>query len=201
MYPPSVSANVVEVLLGLRLRYLLHHALQVQQLRPPLLHEPGEHLLGGLRLAIPLKIFGGILLRRQAHIQRDHPLGAALLVVILRLQPRHAPLHAVEVSGYQLTVYPQLVPIQRLLIFLLLHGQLAPQAIPRVGSSLQQILSLLPNPIRLLPLRKKVVQQRRKALCSGTLAGVFILYYRCKGKVKGAAAPLERHRQEISPPH
>ena len=52
-----------------------------------------------------------------------------------------------------------MLPVQCALIFLLLHGKLAAQAIPGVGGSLYQILPFLTHPLRLLPAFIKGIQQ------------------------------------------
>ena len=95
----QLRADIVEVLLALRLLQFLHHALQIPQLLPALGQLLGQHLLGGLGLGILLEVPGGILLRGQAHIQRDVHSGTPLLIVILRGQLSLPPLHAVKIGS------------------------------------------------------------------------------------------------------
>ena len=113
----------VEVLLQLRLLQFLHHALQIGELLPALFQLLRQDALRRLGLGILLEVAGGVLLRRQQRIQTDIQLGAALLVVVLRRQAGHAPLHAVEVGGDELTGQPQRLPVPCGGVLLLLKGR------------------------------------------------------------------------------
>ena len=92
-------ADVVKVLLAFRLLQFLYHTFQIPQLFPSLCQLLCQHFLSRLGLGILLEVPGGILLRGQAHIQRDVHSGTPLLIVILRGQLSLPPLHAVEIGS------------------------------------------------------------------------------------------------------
>lgn len=58
----QLGADIVKVLLALRLLDLLHHALQIGKLLPALGHQLRQHLFRRLGLIIALEVLGGILL-------------------------------------------------------------------------------------------------------------------------------------------
>jgi len=124
----QLGPDVVEVLLALCQRQLLLDALQIHQLGAALFHLLRQVFLRRFGLGIFLKILGGVLLRRQPHIQRDVHIGAVGIIVVLGRQAAHTALHAVEVGGDQFAVHTPLVPIAAVQQFLLLGRQLAADA-------------------------------------------------------------------------
>ena len=58
----QLGADIVKVLLALRLLDLLQHALQIGKLLPALGHQLRQHLFRRLGLVIALEVLGGILL-------------------------------------------------------------------------------------------------------------------------------------------
>ena len=58
----QLGADIVKVLLALRLLDLLQHALQIGKLIPALGHQLRQHLFRRLGLVIALEVLGGILL-------------------------------------------------------------------------------------------------------------------------------------------
>ena len=58
----QLGADIVKVLLALRLLDLLQHTLQIGKLLPALGHQLRQHLFRRLGLVIALEVLGGILL-------------------------------------------------------------------------------------------------------------------------------------------
>ena len=129
----ELDADIVEVLLRFGLGQLLQNALQILQLLPALLQLGRQVLLRRFGLGVLLEVAGGILLRRQAHIQRDVDVGAVLIIVVLGGETALAPLHAVEVGGDELAADAQAVTVQTGSQLLLLGGDLTADAVPGSG--------------------------------------------------------------------
>ena len=132
----ELGADIVEVLLRFGLGQLLQNALKILQLLPALLQLGRQVLLRRFGLGVLLEVAGSVLLRRQAHIQRDVDVGAVLIIVVLGGEAALPPLHAVEVGGDQLAADAQAVTVQTGGQLLLLGGDLTADAVPGSGGSL-----------------------------------------------------------------
>lgn len=93
-------------------------------------------LLRRFGLGVLLEVAGGILLRRQAHVQRDVDVGAVFVVVVLGGEAALSPRHTIEVGGDQLAADAQAVTVQTGGQLLLLGGDLTADAVPGSGGSL-----------------------------------------------------------------
>ena len=168
----QLGADVVEILLRLRLIDLLTDTFQIGKLGISLFYLLRQYFFGGFRLGVLFEIPVGIFPWGQAHVQGDLNGGAALFIVVLHRHGAHATLHTVEVGDDQLAAKPQGLPVTGLGQLLFLHGQLAAEAGGGVGDGFHQILALLLHPLRLLPADIVGVQQFGEGVV-GHVLGIF----------------------------
>ena len=190
----QLGADVVEVLLGFGQCQLLKDTFQIGQLHPRLFQLRRDVLLRRFCLGVFFEILRRVLLRRQPHIQRDIHVGAVGVVVVLRRQTAHAPLHAVQVGGDQLAVHTPCVAVFALGQLLLLSGDLAAEPGSAVGGGFYQILPLLLHALGLLPLFIEVVQQAGEAGVRLLLRRAAVLPHMQVGEVHGHAEAFQHRR-------
>ena len=126
----------------------------------------------------------------QQGVQRHRGQGV-LLIVVLALQFRLAPFHPVEVGGDQIPLNPELVPLLRGGVLLLLKGQLSPEAVPGRGGRPEKVRSPLAGPLLPFPGVVKGVQQGGEALIPEGFHRAAVLSDGNAGKVQGLALPQE----------
>ena len=132
----ELDADIVEVLLRFGLGQLLQNTLQILQLLPALLQLGRQVLLRRFGFGVLLEVAGGILLRRQAHVQRDVDVGAVRIIVVLGGEAALPPRHTIEVGGDELAADAQAVTVQTGGQLLLLGGDLTADAVPGGGGGL-----------------------------------------------------------------
>ena len=93
------AADLIEFLLGLRLRKLLQDAFQVRAFVFRLFDLLAQVEFGGLELVVLLVVFRGVLLGGEQRVERDVDGRAAVLIVVFRMQDFFSALHAVQVCG------------------------------------------------------------------------------------------------------
>ena len=194
----QLLAQLSEVSLALRFAKAHQHALQIVQFRAPLLDLLRQHLFRSLGLVVLLEVPLGILLRRQAHVQRDLDLRAVLCVIIYDLGLVHALFQLVQVGGDQVAHALVLLAVLGRVQLLLLGGKLARQPVARIDHSLVQIGRAARHALRLSFFFKERRKQRGKAAHRRHVHHTFVLRHRQKGEVKHRAVLRAREQERFA---
>ena len=107
------AADLIEFLLGLRLRKLLQDAFQVRAFVFRLFDLLAQVEFGGLELVVLLVVFRGVLLGGEQRVERDVDGRAAVLIVVFRMQDFFSALHAVQVCGDEVAAQAEFVALLR----------------------------------------------------------------------------------------
>ena len=107
------AADLIEFLLGLRLRKLLQDAFQVRAFVFRLFDLLAQVEFGSFELVVLLVVLRGVLLGGEQRVERDIDERAAVLIIVFGLQDAFSALRAVEICRDEVAAQTEFVALLR----------------------------------------------------------------------------------------